>query len=144
VQQPLVFEIKNGNNGGEFNFFPMIAGKQYQHSEDRTIFRLRDPELHPQKDFDPNVVFPPRYPDLTDDEKLHVTEFVDFIFAHRDEIVRKDDLHFRIRDHENRPSTTNLPVSDKIPHRYDELNSEEKAHVFELISFLIKRREKEN
>ncbi|MCF7845689.1 MAG: hypothetical protein K9L85_00445 [Candidatus Peribacteraceae bacterium] len=117
----------------------MITGRNYQNSERRRIFRLRDPELHPQKDFDPTVKFPPRYPDLDEEQKMHVAEFIDFIFANRKAVENDDDLHFYIRDHENRPATTQLPIPDKIPTGYEKLNSKERQHLFEFISFLLKK-----
>ena len=93
----------------------MITGKNYENSSERKIFRFRDPELHPQKDFDADAKFPPRYPTLTDDEKLDVAEFIDFIFANREAVANDENLHFHIRDHENRPTTTELAVPTDAP-----------------------------
>ena len=116
-------------------------GKNYQNSSRRKIFRLRDPELHPQKDFDPTVKFPPRYPDLNENQKLDVAEFIDFLLTNREAVESNDDLHFYMRDHENRPATTELPAPDQEPAKYSELKEKEKAHVFEFISFLLKKGE---
>ena len=118
----------------------MISGKNYQNSKDRRIFRLRDPKLHPQKDFDPDAKFPPRYPTLTDDEKLDVAEFIEFILKNHEAIANDESLHFHMRDHENRPDTSNLEVPADHPAKYNGLNLEERQHVYEFISFLIKTR----
>lgn len=120
----------------------MVAGKNYRNSSRRHVFRLREPELYPQKDFDANAKFPPRYPTLDDEEKMHVAEFIDFLLANREAVAKDEDLHFYVRDHENRPATTNLSTPEKIPTNYSKLTEKEKQHVFELISFLFKKAEK--
>jgi hypothetical protein len=118
----------------------MISGKNYQNSSKRKIFRFRDPERWPQKDFDPEAKFPPRYPDLDADEKLDVAEFIEFILANRDAVAADENLHFHMRDHANRPATTELEIPSDHPAKYSELNLKERQHVFEFISFLIKTR----
>ncbi|MFH0834203.1 MAG: hypothetical protein V2A63_02330 [Patescibacteria group bacterium] len=116
----------------------MIAGKHYQGSSGRNVFRLRDPELHPQKDFNPDVKFPPRYPGLDAEQKTHVVEFIDFVLTHREAIMLGHDLNFHLRDHANRPTAEQTPP-EKIPANDEKLNAEEKQHVFEFISFLLKK-----
>ncbi len=118
----------------------MVSGKNYQNSSERKVFRLRNPELHPQKDFDAEAKFPPRYSELADDETLDVAEFIDFIFANREALANNEHLHFHMRDHANRPTTTRLEVPADEPAKYSELELEERKHVFEFISFLIKTR----
>jgi len=113
--------------------------KNYQHHQNRTIFRLRDPKLYPQKDFDPSMDSPPRYPTLADDEKLHVAEFIEFLLANDEAVETNEELRFYIRDHESRPPTTELLVPEDKPAKYSELGEKEKAHVFEFISFLVRR-----
>jgi len=118
----------------------MVSDKNYQNPSDRKIFRFRDPELHPQKDFDAEAKFPPRYPELSDNEKLDVAELIEFILANREAVAANENLHFHMRDHENRPTTTKLEVPADKPAKYSELELEERQHIFEFISFLIKTR----
>jgi hypothetical protein len=66
------------------------------------------------------------YIDLDEKEKLHVAEFVDFIFANRDDLLGKE---FHLRDHSERPDTTCLTVPEDTPSRWEELENSEKALV---------------
>jgi len=118
----------------------MTLFHDYKNSSRRNIFRLRNPELNIQSDFDSTLTIPSRYAELNEDEKKSMDEFINFIFAHREEIKNNENLHFRIRDHENRPVDIKNETSKEKPHDYDELENNERFHVYEFISFLIKRR----
>jgi hypothetical protein len=138
-QSKFDFYFETNNNYLTFNFFGMTSDKNYQNSGNRHVFRLRDPELHPQKDFDASAKFPPRYPDLNDNQKNDVAEFIDFLNANKEAVANNDHLHFHLRDHDNRPVTTDLEISEKIPTNYSDLSEKEKSHIFEFISFLLKK-----
>lgn len=120
----------------------MVLGKNYQNSAQRHIFRLRDPELFPQKDFAASTKTPLRYSELSDEQKLDVAEFITFVIENRVAIDNNEVLHFHMRDHENRPTTTKLSTPKNTPKDYAKLNEKEKQHVFEFISFLLKKESK--
>lgn len=99
---------------------------------DRDVFLLRsNKEAAKQEQSAPSY-----YPELSDEDRLHVAEFAEFILANREDISAGKNLDFHIRDHEKRPATTVLPVPLDTPAHYAEFDELERKHVSEFIDFL--------
>jgi hypothetical protein len=114
-----------------------MLGHSYQNFKNRTIFRLRDFDTRLHNDNDVRVNIIEKYKKLSEDEKLSTAEFINFIFVYREEIASGKQLHFYLRNHVNRPQTTELVVPKDISKRYDELNKNELFHLSEFINFLL-------
>ncbi len=118
----------------------MTVQHKYTNPTGRNVFRLRDFTNRPQHGFNLECSEPDGYAKLTDEEKLSISEFVDFLFGRRKKDDETEHDHFYMRDHDNRPTTTELETPAVAPARYAELDKEERFHIHELIGFLQKRR----
>jgi hypothetical protein len=114
----------------------MTTAHSYSNPEGRKIFRLRDFANRPNHGFDLERPTPDGYVELSEADKISVAEFVNFIFNQREEDGPIHDGHFYLRDHENRPLTTELATPAEAPARYLELSEEERFHVHEFLGFL--------
>lgn len=114
----------------------MTLTHHYEHPEGRRIFRIRDLASRPNHGFDLAAPSPAGYADLAELQKLNVAEFIHFIFERRDDAPGEARINFYVRDHENRPLTTQLEVPAQQPARWADLSEEERFWVHEFIQFL--------
>jgi len=115
----------------------MTASKHYEDSSDRHLFRLHEMDARPNHGFDLSAASPAGYAELTDDEKMSVAEFVEFLLGRREEMPADQRNAFRMRDHDNRPMTTELSAPADAPARYADLAEEGRFHTHEFIQFLV-------
>jgi uncharacterized protein YfbU (UPF0304 family) len=118
----------------------MTLNHDYENSQDRNVFRFRKQDDSLREGFDLKSNTPHDYAELSEDEKLSVAELMDFINAKKEDLEKGELPHFRMRNHDDRPQTTNLEIGKNSPEGYEELSEENRNHVCDFISFLIKRR----
>lgn len=114
----------------------MTLTHHYEHPETRRIFHIRDLASRPNHGFDLAAPTPAGYAELSEHQKLDVAEFIHFVFERRDDVPGEARMSFYIRDHANRPVTTQLEVSADAPARWADLTEEERFWVHEFIQFL--------
>jgi len=117
----------------------MTLKHSYQVSDKRNIFRLRAQTDRPDHGHDLKAGTPADYADLNEAEKEGVAEFIAFLVWREEETGEARD-HFYMRDHDNRPQTTELEIGEDMPAGYADLNEEDRFHVHEFIQFIVIRR----
>lgn len=107
----------------------------------RASFWLHDLSLRGLARFDLKSASPAGYAELTEEERLTVAEFAEFLVARRANPDAQSRRKFFLRDRSNRPiGDSSLAYPAEAPVRYAELSPEERCHVIEFIQFLLRRR----
>lgn len=109
----------------------------------RASFWLHDISLRGQERFDTAAASPTGYDSLTEEERLTVAEFIEFLMKRRADPAGEQRRKFFLRDRANRPASepAALPCPADAPIRYSELAAEERCHTIEFIAFLFRRRQ---
>jgi len=118
----------------------MTLHHSYKHADKRNIFRLRRQEDRPGHGHDLQLGSPAGYGELNKREQESIAEFIAFLGWREDQEEHEARDHFYMRDHSNRPQTTELTIGADTPAGYLDLNEDDRFHVHEFIQFLIKRR----
>lgn len=113
------------------------------HDHLRASFWLHDISLRGQGRFDTAAASPAGYAQLTEEERLTVAEFAEFLMKRREDPAGAQRRKFFLRDRSSRPAegAAVLPCPADAPARYPEFTPEERCHVIEFVAFLLRRRD---
>lgn len=117
-----------------------MSKRSYSNPAGRNVFRLHDFENRPNHNFDLDNLKPAGYADISDEEKLSLAEFTVFLIERRRESNLEKRNNFYMRDHDNRPLSTQYEIPQDMPAQYASLTAEERFHIHEFIGFLKKCR----